>query len=243
MLVGRMAAVILASAAAFVSNGVRANPIGGQASQACYMHYLGSIDADALYQVPIPEREHVLDCIELYAKTGHLPNDSTVARLSKQYDAADEADSRAYEKELTRRLGRKPTTADYTADLAQSICTHSAGAGKGCAQAVTGAAFATEYAQRIRDAVQEAHEGLLNIMKDPNSAEFDSDDGAGYSFESDGSLYSVCGAINAKNSVGAYTGKQVWVYVVPENIVYTQETGATKAMVLRDCTGRVHSTK
>jgi hypothetical protein len=235
------AALILSSVVVLAFGGDGwAGEIGGTASQACYQHYLNSTDSDAFYQAPIATREHVLDCIEIYVQTGHLPSDTKVSALTKKYDAEDEADSRAYDAELTRKLGHKPTTADYLADLAETICAKIGAKGSNCTQQSTGFAFATQNQERIRVAVIEAHVGLRNLLKDPDSAEFGANDGEGYSFESDGSLYSICGTVNAKNSFGGYTGMQAWVYVIPKNMIYTAETGATKTMIIHDCSGKVY---
>lgn len=217
-----------------------ADPIGGVGAQACYRHYLGSTDSDAFYQVPVRTREHILDCIELYDRTGRLPSEASVSRLTSQYDAEDEADARAYEAELTRQLGHNPTTADYIIAMTTSMCASAGAKGPGCPQTASGAAFAIQDSQQIRQAVFDAHQTLRGQLKDPDSAQFDPHDGSGYSFNSDGSLYAVCGAINAKNSFGGYVGRQAWVYVVPKSTVYTQERGLTKAAVFHDCTGRVH---
>lgn len=241
MVHGRKVGLALVVAVASTAGAVMADPIGGVASQACYKHYLGSTDSDAFYHVPVRMREHILDCIELYDRTGRLPSEASVSRLTSQYDAEEEADSRAYEAELTREVGHKPTTADYIAAMAKSMCVSAGAKGAGCPQAASGAAFAIQDSQQIRQAVFDAHQTLRGQLKDPDSAQFDPHDGSGYSFNSDGSLYAICGAVNARNGFGGYVGQQAWVYVIPKNIVYTQESGLTKAMVFHDCTGRVHA--
>lgn len=97
----------------------------------------------------------------------------------------------------------------------------------------------TNNSSAIQQAVAAAHNGLLTVMKDPDSAKFNPHDGEAYSLNANGSLYAVCGGVNSKNGFGGYTGEQTWIYVLPKNIIYTQETGVTAAMVRRDCTGRV----
>lgn len=75
----RIGLIIVFSAIVFSAAGTGtgvAEEIGGVASQACYKHYLGSTDFNALYHVPMQPREHVLDCIELFDKTGHMPSDA-----------------------------------------------------------------------------------------------------------------------------------------------------------------------
>jgi hypothetical protein len=91
--------------------------------------------------------------------------------------------------------------------------------------------------------VQNAHDYLLGVLKDPDSAKFNPNDGNMYSFKSDGSLYAVCGGVNSKNGFGGYAGEQVWIFVIPTSTVWTEETGATHAMIKHDCTGGTHYSK
>lgn len=93
--------------------------------------------------------------------------------------------------------------------------------------------------QRL-EAVEAAHQGILAMLRDPDSAVFNPQDGAAYSTNEDGSLYAVCGTVNSKNGFGGFTGDEAWIFVISENAVYTQETGVTDAMTLRDCAGGVH---
>jgi hypothetical protein len=181
-------------------------------------------------------REHVLDCIELLTKTGRLPTDARVSALSRRYDAAEATDNRAYEDQLTRRLGHKPTLADYKTELAQSIA-RLAGVPR------TSGPPTLPHSAASDAAVSAAHSGILATLKDPDSAKFDAHDGEAYSLNSNGTLYAVCGAVNARNGFGGYAGEQLWIYVLPENTIYAQETGATAAMASRDCTGDVHGLK
>jgi len=96
-------------------------------------------------------------------------------------------------------------------------------------------------AAAIQHAVAAAHATLLSAMKDPDSTKFNPHDGEAYSLTAKGAIYAVCGGVNSKNGFGGYAGEQTWIYVLPKNTVYTRETGATDAMVKRDCTGRVAS--
>jgi hypothetical protein len=88
-----------------------------RASNSCYMHYIGSTSEDAFYRAPMQVREHILDCTELYARTGHMPTDTAVAVLSKSYDATEETDNKAAEDFLTCKLGHKPNRQDEQKDL------------------------------------------------------------------------------------------------------------------------------
>jgi len=228
----------IAFSAMTVGTGIAAE-IGGAASQACYKHYLGSTDFDAFYHVPMQTREHVLDCIELFDKTGHMPSDTGTAALSKRYDAADEADSRAYEKQLTKKLGRKPTNEDYEVEMVQAMKKEISST-QALAIVRASQPSAKPNGATIAQMVYAAHSEILKTLKDPDSARFDPQDGQAYSLNKDGSLYAVCGEVNAKNGFGGYSGEQAWIYVIPKNTVYTQESGATPKMVQRDCAGDVH---
>ena len=221
-----------------IGTGIAAE-IGDSESQACYRHYLGSTDTDAFYAAPLPTREHVLDCIELFVKTGHMPSDAPTAALSKRYDAADEADNRAYEKQLTKKLGRKPTNEDYEVEMVQAMKKEMS---RTQALAIVRASqpSAKPNDAAIVQMVNAAHVAVLKNLKDPDSAKFDPQDGQTYSLNKDGSLYAVCGEVNAKNGFGGYSGAQAWIYVIPKNTVYTHESGATPRMMQRDCARGVH---
>jgi hypothetical protein len=95
----------------------------------------------------------------------------------------------------------------------------------------------------IERATASAHTALLGVLRDPGSAVFNPQDGAAYSVNEDGSLYAVCGTVNSKNGFGGYTGDHIWIFVIPENAVYTEESGVNDAMALRDCAGGVHKAK
>jgi hypothetical protein len=252
-----------------VAGAARADEVDNviRASNACYLHYFGTLDESAFIHASVETREHVTDCIELFDKTGHMPKDAAVAARSKSYDLADDADKNAHEDFLTCKLGHKPNDQDEQNELRDAMANAGradSGGWKGiehystsylqnlhrCAERVLNDPRAEERAGKESDAinaisraVQAAHAGLLDILKDPESAKFNSNDGAAYSFSSDGSLYAVCGRVNSKNSFGGYTGEQILIYEIPKNTVYTQETGATDAMAKRDCTGGVHSSK
>lgn len=95
----------------------------------------------------------------------------------------------------------------------------------------------------MAQAVQAAHSGIIKSLKDPTSAKFGSQDGQAYTLNGDGSLYAICGEVNAKNGFGGYSGQQAWIYVIPKSTIYARENGATAEMVQRDCVGGAHIAK
>ncbi len=149
-----------------------------------------------------------------------MPSDARTATLSKRYDAADEADNRAYEKRtVTKKLGRKPTNEDYEVEMVQAMKKEMSRT-----QAIA-IARASQPSAKPNDAaigqmVDAAHVVVLKNLKDPDSAKFDPQDGKAYSLNKDGSLYAVCGEVNAKNGFGGYSGAQAWIMSSQKNGLY-----------------------